>query len=184
VTDYPKPSLTADVVAFTLDPTGRLRVLVIRRAREPFAGSWAFPGGFVEQGEDAQRAAARELEEETGLTGVALEQIGAFTGVGRDPRGWIVSVAFLTALTWEHAQRVKGGDDAADARWLEIELTGFARGVVRDGGETAILAFDHGEVLAWAIGRMQQSLGRYAAAMTAAPPAAAVLAGELAAPWR
>src|ERR1700754_2161507 len=95
--DHPRPSVTADAVLLYRDGE-RIEVLLIKRAREPFKGTWALPGGFVDQDESLERAAARELKEETGLEGIRLEQLGAFGDPGRDPRGHTVSVAFVALL--------------------------------------------------------------------------------------
>lgn len=111
---YPRPSVTADVVAFTMRADD-LAVLLIRRKDEPFKGSWALPGGFVDENESLERAAARELEEETGLKGVRLEQLGAFGDPGRDPRGHTITVAFVTYRATETA--LAPGDDATEAEW-------------------------------------------------------------------
>src|SRR5215213_10075483 len=94
--DYPRPSVTVDVVIVTREPTPR--VLLIRRKKDPFAGAWALPGGFVDADEPLAAAAKRELKEETGVDDVDLEQLAAFGDPGRDPRGWTVSVVFLARV--------------------------------------------------------------------------------------
>lgn len=148
--DYPRPSLTADVVVLRLEPGGRLSVLLIQRGRPPFQGQWAIPGGFCEPTESVEQAGARELEEETGLTGLALEQLAVFSKPGRDPRGWVVTVAFIGFVPSHRAYEARGTDDASDARFFTIaprpgstppfELT--------DGTASAgPLAFDHDDIL-------------------------------------
>ena len=89
---WPRPSVTADVV-FLAGPKSDRRVLLIRRGGFPYRGWWALPGGFCEPGESPDRAAARELAEETGLSGTALTLVGVFGEAGRDPRGWTVTCA-------------------------------------------------------------------------------------------
>jgi 8-oxo-dGTP diphosphatase len=133
--DYPRPALTADVVALVAG--AGLRVLLIRRGHEPFEGLWALPGGFVDEGERPEDAARRELEEETGLAyaGV-LELVGVYGEPGRDPRGWTVSAVYLAALAGE--VQVHGGDDAAEARWFATD-------------ELPPLAFDHHLIVADAL---------------------------------
>ena len=116
---YPRPSVTADVVAFTLRADD-LAVLLVRRKDEPFKGCWALPGGFVNENESLERAAARELHEETGLTvsPSKLEQLGAFGDPGRDPRGHTITVAFVTYRATETS--INAGDDAVEAEWVPL----------------------------------------------------------------
>lgn len=148
---YPAPYLTADIV---LVSEGR-DVLLIRRKGHPYLGCWALPGGFVEPGESATEAALRELREETAATGFTeddLKEIGLFSKPGRDPRGWIVSDAFLIPVNRETIA-FRAGDDAAEARWIPVE---------RNGGELVLpegvrLAFDHADVLKKAFARLDLS---------------------------
>ena len=132
--DYPRPMLTADVVVLA-GADEVLRILLIQRGNPPFAGSWALPGGFVEEGEQVAEAAPRELAEETGLRvdAGALELLGVYDTPGRDPRGWTVSVVYIARVPGESA--VAGADDAGDARWFAVE-------------ELPELAFDHALILA------------------------------------
>lgn len=134
----PTPRLTADVACLSPAPAGGRQVLLVRRAREPHAGSLALPGGFVEPTESAAQAGARELGEETGLAvdAEALVELGSFSAPGRDPRGWIVSIAFLALL--DEPVPPTAGDDAAAADWYPLA-----------GLEP--LAFDHDEILARAL---------------------------------
>ena len=142
--EYPRPAVTVDIVLF-VGSENRIEVLLIKRARQPFKGRWAFPGGFVDADESLEDAAGRELVEETGITGIKLNQLGAFGDPGRDPRGHTVSIVF-TALLDDRPIAV-AADDAAEARWHS------ARRPPR-------LAFDHGEILHLAIkqvfGKMQR----------------------------
>lgn len=156
MSDYPKPSLTADVVVFAIDEGGAVRALFIRRAHPPFQGSWALPGGFCEPHETVEACARRELEEETGLSAVEVEQLATFSKPGRDPRGWTVTVAHVAEVPHEAMRIAKGGDDAAEARWLKIESRGAVSFVVLDddGGEVA-LAFDHHDILEVAIQKLR-----------------------------
>ena len=140
--EYPRPAVTADVVVFTIR-AGALCVLLIRRAKAPFKGSWALPGGFVDSNEPLQRAAARELEEETRLTDLVLEQLGAFGEPGRDPRGHTVSVAYYTFLT--ATRPVSAGDDASAVDWHGVR-------------SLPKMAFDHADILAIALGRLRHRL--------------------------
>ncbi|HRT31038.1 MAG TPA: NUDIX hydrolase, partial [Anaerolineae bacterium] len=95
--DYPRPMLTVDIALARPGPRGP-EVLLIQRGHPPFKGAWALPGGFVEEGETLEQAARRELQEETGLTDLPLQQLAAFGDPGRDPRGWTVSVVFWSWL--------------------------------------------------------------------------------------
>lgn len=104
------PALTVDCVVFD----GEDRLLLIRRARAPFADRYALPGGFVEVGETVEAAALRELKEETGLEGRIVRLIGVYSAPNRDPRGHTVGVAFLVAS--DGAPRA--GDDAAAAAFM------------------------------------------------------------------
>jgi len=130
--EFPRPSLTVDVAVLT----NKLpkRVLLIRRRFEPFAGRWALPGGFVDQNETLETAACRELREETGIIAPALEQFYTFADPGRDPRGWTVSVVFLTYVN-EADVRPKAEDDAEAVNWHELD-------------NLPLLAFDHDGILA------------------------------------
>ena len=128
---YPRPSVTVDVVLVSNEP--RPRVLLIRRKSEPFAGKWALPGGFVDEGEPLFDAARRELKEETGLDCSDLRQLHTFGDPGRDPRGWTISVAFVGRADLNQRQP-KAADDADDAAWFFID-------------DLPQLAFDHAAIL-------------------------------------
>jgi len=127
--------LTVDVVALAGHAAAQ-RVLLIQRANLPFAGAWALPGGFVEEGETVAQAAPRELLEETGLRVGELSLLGVYDTPGRDPRGWTVSVVYLARVPGE--PNVEGADDASDARWFATK-------------ELPELAFDHALIVADAL---------------------------------
>lgn len=141
--EYPRPALTADCVVFGLDDED-LKVLLIQRDREPFAGCWALPGGFVEEDESPEDAARRELEEETGLSRIYLEQLFTFGEPGRDPRGHVVTVAHY-ALVNIRGRRLAASSDARNVAWFTLE-------------DRPRLAFDHEKILAVALGRLQGKL--------------------------
>lgn len=127
---YRRPSVTVDMAVFTLAPQGGgLCVLLIRRGNHPNIGKWALPGGFVEMNEDLIAAAARELEEETGLTGCCLRQFGAFGAVDRDPRTRVITVGFL-ALAPLGSLAPQAGDDAADAALFRVRTERVCAGGV------------------------------------------------------
>jgi 8-oxo-dGTP diphosphatase len=137
---HPRPALTVDVVVIHEAPqeSKDSAILLIRRAHPPFVGNWALPGGFVNEGENPLAAASRELEEEAGLQGLALGQIGAFAMPGRDPRGWVVSIAYVARVRTSVA--LVAGDDAAAARWWPVD-------------NLPSLAFDHADIIAAALRR-------------------------------
>lgn len=123
---YPHPSVTTDCVIFGYD--GRdMKVLLVKRGREPYKGKWAFPGGFLNMDESADVGALRELCEETGLRAANVTQFHTFTAPGRDPRERVISVAYYAFV---RLQEVKGGDDAAEASWYRLD-------------DIPPLAFDH-----------------------------------------
>ena len=144
--DYPRPSVTADVVAFTLssevsdnyrrNAQPKLLLLLIKRGGHPFKGCWALPGGFLNPGETIEQCALREIEEETAVKPVSLMSIGLFSEPDRDPRGWIISNAFVSVLGAEKPEQ-RSGDDAADAQWFEVS---FER--AEDGTEALTLTHE------------------------------------------
>lgn len=140
---YPHPAVTVDCVIFGFDGDS-LRVLLIERGIKPYKGMWALPGGFVNIDETVEQAAARELQEETSLSGIFMEQFKTFSAVKRDPRERVISVAFI-ALVRQEALRVAGGDDAVDARWFDIEAI-------------PPLAFDHDAILTEAYSYLREIL--------------------------
>jgi 8-oxo-dGTP diphosphatase len=142
VYDWPRPMVAADAAVFGFFE-GKVKLLLVNRKNEPFRGKWALPGGFVDIDEEVEDAVARELEEETGLVGVALEQIYTFSKCGRDPRGRVFTVTFIGFVT-EEWRKVKAGDDAAKARWFDIGK------LPRD------MAFDHDEVTRFAIRKLKR----------------------------
>lgn len=122
---YRRPSVTVDMAVFTLVKAPErgyaLAVLLVRRKDHPFIGTWALPGGFLNMDEELHEAAARELMEETGVTGAALTQFGTFGGVNRDPRTRVITVGHY-ALAPYGSLTIQAGDDAADAALYRISL--------------------------------------------------------------
>lgn len=140
--DYPRPAVTVDLVLFALDGD-ELRTLLVRRKHEPFAGHWAFPGGFLEIDEPVEVGVRRELREETGLDFAGpLAFLGAYAAPSRDPRGRTISLAHVAAIAGP-PPGVAGGDDAAEAAWTPARV------------EARPLAFDHDTMLGDAIRWLQ-----------------------------
>ena len=141
---YRNPALTVDGVVLVRGPHAEgvdgMSVLLIERGRDPFRGSYALPGGFVDYGEDVDDAIAREVAEETGLTGVTWRQFRTFGKPDRDPRGHTVSVVYVGILAGK-APTVAGGDDAAAAAWFPVQ-------------DLPELAFDHAHI----VGQVLESL--------------------------
>jgi 8-oxo-dGTP diphosphatase len=125
---YKKPSLSVDVIV-----TDGERVVLIKRGRDPFKGSWAIPGGFVEYRETVENAAIRELSEETGLYAELVDILGVYSSPDRDPRGHTISTVFIAQYS---KGEPRGADDADEASWFKISE------VKPDN-----LAFDHGLIL-------------------------------------
>ena len=136
---YPRPALTVDCVVFGLDDED-LKVLLIQRGLEPFAGKWALPGGFVHVGESLEEAARRELQEETGVKGVFLEQLYTFGQPDRDPREHVVSVAYYVLVNLNDHE-ILAATDARHAAWFAID-------------DVPSLAFDHDKILKAAHNRL------------------------------
>lgn len=145
---YERPSVTADVAAFMLSseesenfrkgPDNKLQLLLIKRGGYPFKDMWALPGGFLQKGETVEECALREIHEETNVMPTALMPVGVFSKSGRDPRGWIISNAYVSIITEESVKQV-GMDDASDAQWFSISFE-------RDEGNVYTLTLDYGDV--------------------------------------
>ena len=130
--DYPRPSVTVDIVLFT-DAFPRPEVLLIRRKNPPFKGLWALPGGFLEMNETLEESALRELHEETNISDVELRQVATFGHPERDPRGRVITVAYVGIIKSER-QEVVAGSDAAEVAWFPIL-------------DLPQLAFDHSKII-------------------------------------
>jgi 8-oxo-dGTP diphosphatase len=141
--EYPHPAVTVDCVVFGLDD-GNLKVLLIQRDLEPFAGAWALPGGFVKLEESLDQAALRELSEETGVSELYLEQLYTFGEPNRDPRERVITVAYFAIVNlFDH--KVKADTDARSAAWFPVD-------------ELPELAFDHHAILDAALSRLQAKI--------------------------
>lgn len=140
--EYPRPNLTVDCVVFGLDVKEKdLKVMLIQRDIPPFEGKWALPGGFVRMNETLEETALRELEEETGIEKVFLEQLYTFGELKRDPRERIVTVAYF-ALVNLNEHQIQATTDARDAAWFSVN-------------DLPALAFDHEKILQAALARLK-----------------------------
>jgi 8-oxo-dGTP diphosphatase len=139
----PTLTMTTDIVIFTIRDE-RLEILLIQRGNPPYQGKWALPGGLVEEDEDLDVCAHRELEEETKVTGVVLEQLHAFGAPHRDPRGRLVTVAYYTLVRPERL-KPEAASDAANVRWFAADAL-------------APLAFDHAKIIAMTRRRLRARL--------------------------
>lgn len=142
--NYPRPSVTVDLVLFTFGE-GELRVLLIKRRHPPYASTWALPGGFVGIGERIEDAAARELAEETAVEGVYLEQLYTFGEPDRDPRGRVITVTYFAIVGADVVQQAHAGAEASDAGWFSVYAL-------------PPLAFDHARIIAYALQRLRFKL--------------------------
>ena len=134
--------VTVDIVIFTIQ-SGILKVLLVKRAAAPFKGQFAIPGGFVLEDEDLDKAALRELREETGVADVYLEQLYSFGDVGRDPRGRVITVAYFALISADRP--LQAGTDAAEAEWWAMD-------------QLPTPAFDHARILNYALERLRNKL--------------------------
>lgn len=138
---YPHPAVTTDCVIFGFDGE-EFKVLLVERGIQPYKGCWALPGGFINPEESAEAGAQRELQEETGIKNAYIEQFHTYSSPDRDPRERVITIAFIALVK---LQEVKGGDDAADARWFPVN-------------NTPKLAFDHDMILRDALFRLREKI--------------------------
>lgn len=163
---YERPAVTVDMLIFTVDQEKQyaLELLMIERGGHPFRGKWAIPGGFVEMEESLEEAAARELQEETGLSDIYMEQLYTFGDVGRDPRMRVISVAYMALVPKEKLCPI-AGDDAARVKWFAVRCgeDGVLQLRASDASSELCLseqdiAFDHGLVIRTALQRLKNKI--------------------------
>jgi 8-oxo-dGTP diphosphatase len=143
--EFPHPAVTVDCAVFGL-ADNELSLLLIERGEEPFAGNWALPGGFVKIEEALADAARRELQEETGVADLYLEQLGAYGAPERDPRERVITVAYLAIVNlFDHP--VRAATDARSAGWFGVD-------------DLPQLAFDHAEIVEAALERLRENVRR------------------------
>lgn len=149
----------ADIVIFTITsedlqlgmkalPKRELKLLLIQRKKWPFEGMWALPGGFSKPDETLMESAKRELVEETGVDEVHIEYFNAYSTPERDPRGWIISHAFLAFVHEQYLEKRKADDDAADVKLFSVE----------EALTTLELAFDHKQIIEGALLKIRQMM--------------------------
>lgn len=141
--EYPHPAVTVDIVIFTIRDR-KLKLLLVRRAGEPYRGQWALPGGFVQLQESLEEGARRELEEETGVAGVFLEQLYTFGAPDRDPRERVITVAYYALIPSDKIQ-IRAATDAEAVGWFGMD-------------ELPVLAFDHAGIVKMAHERLTAKL--------------------------
>ena len=156
---YERPSVTVDMVAYTF-VDGQMKLLLIQRKANPSRGKYALVGGFVDPTEDARTACAREVEEEVNLRLPLshIEQLMTVSTPGRDPRGWVITIAHLVYLPKEAMNQVRAGDDAKAAYFVDVD---FKTGVCSLNGRDLSaedFAFDHYELIQESIRRIQGRL--------------------------
>ncbi len=141
--DYPHPAVTTDVVIFSIRDN-QLKLLLIKRGGNPYQGKWALPGGFVNPDESLDDGARRELREETGLSGVFLEQLYTFGNPERDPRERVITVAYYALISSDQIS-LCAATDAEAVGWFAMD-------------EFSELAFDHEKIVAMAHERLAAKL--------------------------
>lgn len=204
ITKYDRPSVTTDIAAFTIrseesgnyrrDSKCKLSLLLIKRGEFPYKNHWALPGGFLKSGETVEQCAVRETVEEAGIEPSSIMPVGIFSESTRDPRGWIISNAFVSIIT-SGSENIRGGDDAVDAKWFDvefekgnndeckltllyfdIELKAVLKEVSNKFGVTKFqiidsgtIAFDHAAIIAAALTALRKCIGDFEVAFDFLP---------------
>ncbi len=136
-------AIAADVVLFTIQG-GTLKVLLVKRKQPPYQGTWALPGGLVDGDESVDTAALRELQEETNIDNIYLEQLYTFGEPGRDPRGRVITVAYYALVNWQQFQ-LKAQQRVSEADWFPVT-------------RLPQLAFDHERIVGYALERLRNKI--------------------------
>lgn len=142
--DYERPSVTVDIVIFTVRDNA-LKVLLVKRRLAPHQGMWAIPGGFIGMDESLEAAALRELKDETGVENVYLEQLYTFGDPHRDPRTRVITVTYFALVEAGQLKPLRPGSDASEADWFSMY-------------RLPELAFDHRQILDYALARLRSKL--------------------------
>jgi 8-oxo-dGTP diphosphatase len=138
--NFSKPSVTVDMVIYTIQEND-LKILLVKRGIEPFKDKWALPGGFVRIDESLEDAAKRELQEETGVKDVYLEQLYSFGEIERDPRGRVITIAYIALVNSEKVA-LKSTTDVSEAQWFSVK-------------KIPQIAFDHKKILDYSLKRLR-----------------------------
>lgn len=179
ITDYERPSVAVDAAVFGVDDRKSstmdekvLKILLIKRGEEPFKDMYALPGGFLEKNETAEEAVSRELAEEAGVVGSKLIPLKVYSGEGRDPRGWIISAAFISLTNTVQLSTARNSD-ASEAVWMELryDFTGSSEKLTISKDETVLeiiaengkvirndFPFDHGTIIYEAFKKLQDEV--------------------------
>lgn len=202
---YERPSVTADIAAFTIktensdnyrrDDIRKLALLLVKRAEFPFKNQWALPGGFVRADETIEECAFRKTLSKTGINPVSIMPVGTFSKPSRDPRGRVISNAFVSVITGD-TQNIHGDDNTADVKWFDVFFEksdddiinlslkhsdihlkavlketsnkfGFPEYHIIDSGT---LAFDHAAIIAAALTALRNCIGNFEFALDFLPP--------------
>jgi len=142
--DYPRPALTVDIVTFSIR-IGQLNALLIKRIKDPYAGMWALPGGFLNIEESLEDATTRVLEEKTGLQEVYLEQLYTYGDPFRCPKDRVITVAYFALIPSNAPIKYEGGKEISQVSWFPID-------------DLPQLAFDHHDILNYALRRLRYKL--------------------------
>ena len=129
---YERPSVTVDMLVFTVMnemkesyrklPEKALKILMVKRGDHPYMGYWALPGGFVNIDESLDKAALRELKEETNIDNIYMEQLYTWGDVDRDPRTRVIGCSYMSLVDSSRLD-IKAGDDATDASWFRVRYS-------------------------------------------------------------
>ena len=160
---FPRPSLAVDPAILGVED-GRLITLLWRRENPPNEGAWALPGVFVNEDESLEEAVARGLAAKAGITDrVRTHQILTWNNPGRDPRGWVVSVAYLVPLHGPRLSRAAEADGPTERFFVDLPAraaTNKPVRLLRSSGDAVQPAFDHDQILAHVVSRLRDQIWR------------------------
>jgi len=141
---YEQVAVTVDLVVFTVNDD-TLKVMLVKRAEEPFVDRWSLPGGFLKSSESLGSAALRVLKEKVGVEDVYMEQLYTFGGLDRDPRARVITVAYFALIPWKELTS-PASDKVTDLMWASAT-------------RLPKLAFDHREIVTYAVQRLRAKAG-------------------------